>query len=75
VTAIGLAFGNLMAGAVMTETVFAWPGIGRYAVDAASKLDFPPVMGVTLLVAGIYVVINLLVDLSYSLLDPRIRLQ
>lgn len=75
VTAIGLAFGNLMAGAVMTETVFAWPGIGRYAVDAASKLDFPPVMGVTLLVAVIYVTINFLVDLSYALLDPRIRLQ
>ncbi|MCS7252332.1 MAG: ABC transporter permease [Anaerolineae bacterium] len=75
VTAMGLAFGNLMAGAVMTETVFAWPGIGRYAVDAASKLDFPPVMGVTLLVAGIYVLINFLVDLSYTLLDPRIRLE
>lgn len=75
VTAMGLAFGNLMAGAVMTETVFAWPGIGRYAVDAASKLDFPPVMGVTLLVAGIYVLINFFVDLSYTLLDPRIRLE
>lgn len=75
VTAIGLAFGNLMAGAVMTETVFAWPGIGRYAVDAASKLDFPPVMGVTLLVAGIYIAINLVVDISYALLDPRVRLQ
>lgn len=75
VTAVGLAFGNLMAGAVMTETVFAWPGIGRYAVDAASKLDFPPVMGVTLLVAGIYILINFLVDLSYTWLDPRIRLQ
>jgi peptide/nickel transport system permease protein len=74
VTVIGLAFGNLMAGAVMTETIFAWPGIGRYAVDAASKLDFPAIMGVTLFVACVYVAINLLVDIAYVLLDPRIRL-
>jgi len=74
VTAIGLAFGNLMAGAVMTETVFAWPGIGRYAVESATKLDFAPIMGVTLLVAVAYIVINFLVDVSYALLDPRIRL-
>ena len=74
ITVIGLAVGNLMAGAVMTETIFAWPGIGRYAVDAASKLDFPAVMGVTLFVAVIYVAVNFLVDLGYSLLDPRIRL-
>ncbi|MDR5694876.1 MAG: ABC transporter permease [Armatimonadota bacterium] len=74
VTIIGLASGNLMAGAVMTETIFAWPGIGRYAVDAASKLDYPAIMGVTLLVAFAYVVINFFVDLSYALLDPRIRL-
>jgi peptide/nickel transport system permease protein len=74
VTVIGLAFGNLMAGAVMTETIFAWPGIGRYAVDAASKLDFPAIMGVTLFVACVYVAINLLVDMAYVLLDPRIRL-
>ncbi|MCS7087451.1 MAG: ABC transporter permease, partial [Thermoflexales bacterium] len=74
VTAIGLSFGNLMAGAVMTETVFAWPGIGRYAVESATKLDFAPIMGVTLLVAVIYIVINFLVDLSYALLDPRVRL-
>ncbi len=74
VTAIGLAFGNLMAGAVMTETVFAWPGIGRYAVESATKLDFAPIMGVTLLVAVAYIVINFFVDVSYALLDPRIRL-
>jgi peptide/nickel transport system permease protein len=74
VTVIGLAFGNLMAGAVMTETIFAWPGIGRYAVDAASKLDFPAIMGVTLFVAVVYVAVNFLVDLAYAWLDPRIRL-
>ncbi|MDR7481530.1 MAG: ABC transporter permease [Armatimonadota bacterium] len=74
VTVVGLAFGNLMAGAVMTETIFAWPGIGRYAVEAASKLDFPAIMGVTLFVAVVYVGVNFLVDLTYGLLDPRIRL-
>lgn len=73
VTAVGLAFGNLMAGAVMTETVFAWPGIGRYAVDAAGKLDFPAIMGVTLFVAVVYVAVNFVVDLAYAWLDPRIR--
>jgi peptide/nickel transport system permease protein len=73
VTAVGLAFGNLMAGAVMTETVFAWPGIGRYAVDAAAKLDFPAIMGVTLFVAVVYVGVNLAVDLAYGWLDPRVR--
>lgn len=73
-TVIGLAFGNLMAGAVMTETIFAWPGIGRYAVDAASKLDFPAIMGVTLFVAVVYVAVNVVVDIGYVVLDPRIRL-
>jgi peptide/nickel transport system permease protein len=75
VTVVGLAFGNLMAGAVMTETIFAWPGIGRYAVDAASKLDFPAIMGVTLFVAMVYVTINFAVDVAYGVMDPRIRLQ
>jgi peptide/nickel transport system permease protein len=74
VTVIGLAFGNVMGGAVMTETIFAWPGIGRYAVDAASKLDFPAIVGVTLFVALAYVVINFIVDLTYAVIDPRIRL-
>ena len=73
-TVIGLAVGNLMAGAVMTETIFAWPGLGRYAVDAAGKLDFPAIMGVTLFVAVVYVAINFVVDVAYVVLDPRIRL-
>jgi peptide/nickel transport system permease protein len=74
ITMIGLMFGNLMSGAVVTETVFAWPGIGRYAVYAASRLDYPSIMGVTLLVALAYVTINFLVDLTYAVVDPRIRL-
>jgi peptide/nickel transport system permease protein len=74
ITAMGLAFGNLMAGAVMTETIFAWPGIGRYAVESAAKVDFAPLMGVTLVVALVYILINLIVDILYAVLDPRIRL-
>ena len=72
VTLGGLAYANLLTGAVMTETVFAWPGLGRYTFQSAVALDFPAIMGITLLVATIYVVINLLVDLSYALLDPRV---
>ncbi len=75
VTVIGLTFGSLLAGAVLTETIFAWPGIGRYAVDAAMKLDLPAVMGVTLLIAVVYVVINFVTDVLYGVLDPRIRVQ
>lgn len=70
VTAIGLAFGNLMAG----RDGLRLAGDRRYAVETASKFDFPPVMGVTLLVAGIYIAINLVVDVSYALLDPQVRL-
>lgn len=73
VTVIGLTFGSLLAGAVLTETIFAWPGIGRYAVDAAMKLDLPAVMGVTLLIAVVYVLVNFVTDILYGILDPRIR--
>ncbi|MEM2934004.1 MAG: ABC transporter permease [Halobacteria archaeon] len=68
----GFLFGLLLGGAVVTETVFAWPGIGRYAVGSMLSLDFPAMMGVTLLAAVIYVVVNFTVDLIYVLLDPRI---
>jgi peptide/nickel transport system permease protein len=72
-TALGLAFAGLMAGAIMTETIFAWPGIGRYAVESAVNLDYPAVLGTTLLIAVIYIFVNLLVDILYGVLDPRIR--
>jgi peptide/nickel transport system permease protein len=75
VTVVGLAFASLMAGAVMTETVFAWPGIGRYAVQAASNLDFPAIMGITLLVAVLYLTSSLVVDILYGILDPRLRVE
>jgi len=72
-TIIGVTFGSLLSGAVLTETIFNWPGLGRYATASAISLDFPAVMGVTLLAAVIYPVANLLVDLSYHWLDPRIQ--
>jgi peptide/nickel transport system permease protein len=73
VTVVGLAYGNQLGGAVLTETIFAWPGIGRYAYQAAASLDFPAVMGVTMLIAAIYIGVNLFVDVLYGLIDPRIR--
>ena len=72
-TIIGVAFGSLLSGAVLTETIFSWPGLGRYATASAISLDFPAVMGVTLLAAVIYPLANLMVDLGYHWLDPRIR--
>jgi peptide/nickel transport system permease protein len=74
VTVLGLAVGGLLSGAVMTETVFSWPGVGRYAVDAARALDFQAVLGVTLVIGAIYVLTNAVVDILYAALDPRIRL-
>jgi peptide/nickel transport system permease protein len=71
-TVMGLQIGTLFAGSVLTEVVFSWPGIGLYAVNAISNLDYAAIMGVTLLISGVYVVVNLVVDLVYFLLDPRI---
>ena len=73
VTIIGLTFGSLLSGAVLTETIFSWPGLGRYATASAVSLDFPAVLGVTLLAAIVYPVANLAVDVAYYWLDPRIQ--
>jgi peptide/nickel transport system permease protein len=73
VTVFGLTFASLLAGAVLTETIFSWPGIGGFAVSAALKLDYPGLLGVTLVVAVVYVLVNLAVDIVYGILDPRIR--
>ena len=73
VTIIGLTFGSLLSGAVLTETIFSWPGLGRYATASAISLDFPAVLGVTLLAAIVYPVANLAVDIAYYWLDPRIQ--
>lgn len=73
VTIIGLQTGTLLGGAVLTEIVFAWPGIGRLLVEALLSRDYPVVQGVVLLVATMFIFINLIVDILYSYLDPRIR--
>jgi ABC-type dipeptide/oligopeptide/nickel transport system permease component len=73
VTILGVEIGGLMSGAVITETVFSWPGIGRLLVDAINQRDLPVVQGCVLLFATTFVFINLLVDVAYGFLDPRIR--
>ncbi len=73
ITVIGLAMGSLLSGAVLTETIFTWPGIGKWLFDAITGRDYPIVQSVSLMIALIYVVINLVVDLSYAWLNPRIR--
>lgn len=72
VTVIGLQFGGLLSGAVITETIFSWPGIGRLAVEAIRAKDFPVVQGVVLVFALTYALVNLLVDIAYVFLDPRL---
>lgn len=71
VTLSGVAFAQLLTGTVLTETIFSWPGLGRYAFQSALALDVPAITGITLLVALIYLIINFLVDFSYVFLDPR----
>lgn len=71
VTLGGLAYANLLAGAVMTETVFSWPGLGRYTFRSAVAIDFPAILAITVIVAALFVAVNFLVDMSYALLDPR----
>lgn len=73
-TVTGLQFGGLLSGAVLTETIFNWPGMGRFAARAVLGLDFNSVMGFTLVVAIIYVIANLIVDLLYAVIDPRVKL-
>jgi ABC-type dipeptide/oligopeptide/nickel transport system permease component len=73
VTQLGVELGTLLSGAIITETVFAWPGVGRLAVQAVFERDFPVVESVVLLAATIFVLLNLAVDLLYAVLDPRIR--
>jgi peptide/nickel transport system permease protein/oligopeptide transport system permease protein len=73
VTVLGLQFGALIGGAILTETTFAWPGIGRLLVDAISRRDYPMIQGVVLLFAVTFVLVNLAVDLVYGYIDPRIH--
>jgi dipeptide transport system permease protein len=73
ITTIGLQVGTLLAGAILTETIFSWPGIGKWMIDAISRRDYPSVQGGLLLIAGVVMIVNLIVDLLYGLTDPRIR--
>ncbi|HWU65281.1 MAG TPA: ABC transporter permease [Ensifer sp.] len=75
ITVIGYSFAFLLTGAVLTETIFSWPGIGSYAVESARALDYPAIMGVTMLGGAAFLLTNLLTDLTYVLVDPRIKLQ
>jgi ABC-type dipeptide/oligopeptide/nickel transport system permease component len=74
ITILGLQFGTLLAGTIVTETIFSWPGIGRLTVQAISSRDYPLLQGCILVIAVSYVVVNLLTDLLYTLIDPRVRL-
>jgi len=73
ITLLGLQLGGLLAGAVITETVFDWPGIGRLTVEAIQRRDYPLLQGCILFISGIYVVVNMLTDIVYQQIDPRIR--
>ena len=73
ITVIGLSFAILLGGAVITEQVFNIPGVGRLLVQAVSRRDYPLVQGIVLIIAAVYVIVNLVVDLVYAYLDPRIR--
>jgi dipeptide transport system permease protein len=73
ITTIGLQIGVMLAGAILTETIFSWPGIGKWMVDSVFRRDYPVIQGGLLLIAGIIMVVNLIVDLLYGLINPRIR--
>ncbi len=72
-TVIGITYGRLLEGSVITETIFAWPGLGRYATNAFLSLDFPAVVGASMLIALVYAFMNLVVDISYAYLNPKVR--
>jgi len=73
ITVIGLSVGTLLAGAILTETIFSWPGIGKWMVDSISRRDYPVVQSGLLLIAAVVMIVNLLVDTTYGLINPRIR--
>jgi dipeptide transport system permease protein len=75
ITVIGLSVGTLLAGAILTETIFSWPGIGKWMVDSIFRRDYEVIQGGLMLIAGIVMIVNLIVDLLYGLINPRIRHQ
>jgi len=75
ITLLGLSIGAVIAGAPITETVFSWPGLGRAYVVAVSRLDFPLIMGITMIITIMTLVANLITDLAYAWIDPRVRIE
>jgi dipeptide transport system permease protein len=73
VTIVGIQIGTIMAGAVLTETIFSWPGVGKWLIEAIGRRDYPALQGGILLISGLVIFVNLLVDLLYGLINPRIR--
>jgi peptide/nickel transport system permease protein len=74
VTIVGLEVGSLLGGAIITEQVFSWPGVGRLTIEAITNRDYPLVQATVLFLAVVFVVVNLVVDVLYAFLDPRVRL-
>jgi ABC-type dipeptide/oligopeptide/nickel transport system permease component len=74
VTVVGLELGMMFEGAVITETIFAWPGLGQLLVHAIENRDYPLIQGVVLFIAAVFVILNSVVDVLYSYIDPRIRI-
>ncbi len=75
VTVTGMILGTLLGGAILTETVFAWPGLGRYVVEAINMRDYAAIQGSVLFLSAVFVIINLLTDILYRYIDPRVKLQ
>jgi dipeptide transport system permease protein len=73
VTVIGLSTGSLMAGAVLTETIFSWPGVGKWLIEAIGRRDYPALQGGVMLVSAIVILVNVFVDFLYGVINPRIR--
>ncbi len=74
VTVIGLEFGSVIAFSIVTETIFAWPGMGKLIIDSIGVLDRPVIIAYLLVIVTVFIVVNLVVDIAYSWLDPRVRL-
>lgn len=72
ITILGTSIGQLLAGSVIVETIFSWPGIGKFVIDAISNRDYPVIQGFVIFMSVIFVIINLLVDISYAFIDPRV---
>ena len=69
---LGLDFGAYLTGSILTETIFSWPGLGRYVVNAISRRDLPAIQGAVLFLSGVFVIVNLLADIAYAKTDPRV---